>query len=244
LQDTQAKKAFKKDSRLLSQMVYNRKTLKQIAQTLKRSVQKTDWITRDSIDNHLLGHQQVLAQAFNAELYKNKVLSSPIRLNDGGLLVLQVKERREAQQQTFKEVESKILQILINQQSVQFAYHKGQLALKALQQDRPVSILWDKPLSVSLSAPNDSLSPEDVRRIFATPLTNKLPTYNGFRASDGTYWLFKIESTQHKSAILTQAEKEQLKIQLEESHSYGQIAAYINKLRSATSILYNASVSR
>lgn len=237
LQEKAQRMAIRKNSRLLAKMVYDGQSLTTIAATLKCTVQHADWLTNQTTTHPQLSQPQVLAQIFNSNIYQYQKISNVIRLNDGSLLVLQVKEKRPARTLTLKEAAPTIVRLLTKQKASHFALNKGQSTLRALKHGQKIPLAWQGPLIASLSIPEQTLPPAVIRRIFTTPAA-ALPTYIGFKTNEGGYWLIRIDAVKDKSSIFTSTEKAQFSAQLEENFSFAQIAAYIRALRDKISITY------
>lgn len=236
LQERQAKEIKKQRSHLLAKMIYEHRSLIEIAKAVNRPIQHTDWITRQNIAHPQLSQPQALMQIFNSNTYQHQKISDVVYLNDGSLLVLTIKEKRAPHQLTLVEAKPAITKILIQQKSKQFAKTEALVALKALQAKQSLSLKWQEPLTISL-ATQQEFPIQGIRRIFATPV-KKLPAYVGFESNQGDYWLVRINATKNQSATFGQAEIEQFATQLEETLSFSQIATYIKALRDKTVVTY------
>lgn len=120
------------------------------AEALDLTIQKAGPFSRSGNEDDITSNPKVLAVAFDPELVKEGLNSTPVELDSGRSVVLRVSEHKLPREKTFDEVAEQITQLLIDQNV------EAELNLQA---EKVISQLKQGEALESL-APSDSISVE------------------------------------------------------------------------------------
>lgn len=95
----------------LEDAAYSNDNIEEVAEAFQTDLQTTDWLTRSATEAPF-NNADVLEQAFSAQVIDDGLISSVVRLDNGGLLALQMEDYAPEAVKPFDLVESDVRSIL------------------------------------------------------------------------------------------------------------------------------------
>lgn len=162
------------------------------AETLKLSIQKSDWISRTGGKEPYFTNVKLLQIMFSEDSIKNKNNSEVIEITQDILISVRVLEHKLAAMLSITDVKEKIFGILAHQQASDQAVKDGTEKLGQLQKGEKDVVKWDPNQTVSYNDPKD-LEEEVLRTVFKVKPFS-FPAYIGVINSQGGYSLVRISN--------------------------------------------------
>ncbi|MFL6581315.1 MAG: SurA N-terminal domain-containing protein [Burkholderiales bacterium] len=223
-------KAFAEAADNFNNLVYEQfDSLQPAADTLKLTLQKSDWISRaGGNQNPLLNNDKLLAALFSDEVLKNKHNTSAIEVQPNMLLAARVIDHKAPESLPFDQVRKDIIQNLTDQAATQLAETSGRAALENLKKGEPVALKWSTPQTVTLQK-RQGLHPEAAQSVFGLD-TSKLPAYTGVPVSQGRFVIYRVTKVKDPAGT-TPEQRKALAKQLTQMLGQEQYLAYLASLR-------------
>ncbi len=223
-------KAYAEAADSFNNLVYEQfDSLQPAAETLKLTVQQSDWVSRAGGNpNPLFNNEKVLNAVFSDEVLKNKHNTPAIEVQPSVLLAARVIEHKPAATLPLEQVRNDVLQFLAERGAIELAEAQGRAVLDKVQKGQPVVLSWSPSQPVSLQK-RQGLHPEGAQAVFGADVS-KLPAYAGVAAAQGRFVIYRITKVKDVSAIDPQQRKA-LGKQLAEMVGQEQYAAYLSSLR-------------
>jgi peptidyl-prolyl cis-trans isomerase D len=232
-----AGKAFSEAAEKFNDMVYEQfDSLQPVAEALKLTVQKSDWVSRTGGNmNPLLNNEKLLAALFSDEVVKNKHNTSAIEVQPNTLLAARVVEHQPAAPLPIAEVRQDLQRHLESEAAMKQAEADGRAALDSLLkgQEPKSKLAWSPPQNVSLQK-RQGLHAEGAKAVFGAD-TAKLPAYAGVSAPQGKFVVYRISKVKDVEQ-LDPAQKKALAKQLAQTAGQEQYQAYIASLREQANV--------
>jgi peptidyl-prolyl cis-trans isomerase D len=235
-----AQRAFTEAAQTFSDMVYEQyESLAPVAEALKLTIQKSDWIgkTGGSMDP-LFNHPKLLEQLFSGESVTSRRNTEAVEVQPNMLLSARIIEHTPASAAPFEDVRRDIAEHLEMQRAVELAGKDGREALEKLARGERVELKWSPPATVTLMR-RQGLHSEGLRAVFSAD-TSKLPVYVGAPAPDGRFVIYRINRVEDAESI----SPEQLKSasrQISQLAAQAQLEALIASLRERAGIRIDKS---
>ncbi|HEX7812701.1 MAG TPA: SurA N-terminal domain-containing protein [Burkholderiales bacterium] len=232
-----AGKAFSEAAEKFNDMVYEQfDSLQPVAEALKLTVQKSDWVSRTGGNmNPLLNNEKLLAALFSDEVVKNKHNTSAIEVQPNTLLAARVVEHQPAAPLPLAEVRQDLQRHLESEAAMKQAEADGKAALDSLLkgQEPKSKLAWSPPQNVSLQK-RQGLHAEGAKAVFGAD-TAKLPAYAGVSAPQGKFVVYRISKVKDVEQV-DAAQKKALAKQLAQTAGQEQYQAYIASLREQANV--------
>lgn len=237
------------ESSQLANLTYiNPDSLKAASDSLKLSIQTSNWITRAGDKTGLMSNPKVLAAIFSDTVYQQNNNSNPIELQDGTQLVVRIDQKRLSQLIPLSQVKGKIEQILKQKQAIdQSGLLAYQIQTKLISGENPVNLAQKNKLNwktvdlTAREAKNLSVSKEITDAAFLIPaqLNTKKPVgVNTIQLKNGDYAIVAVLQVEHaNSSGISLKEKTQLQQKL--SALWGQMLQhfYVDSIVSSSKIV-------
>lgn len=190
LRKQEAQKQFADLAENFSNLVYeNADSLDSAAAAIKTEVQRSDWVTLQTVLPPL-NHAAVVRSLFSAESIKSKQNTEAIEVAPGKLVAARVVEHRPSKRKPLAEVSAGIEQRLRREQIDRLLSEKGAAMITALAKGEESGVNWSPFQVVSRQAPI-GLDAAGAKAVFSVA-TDKLPAYAGFTRPDGTYRIVRV----------------------------------------------------
>ena len=190
LRKQEAQKQFADLAENFSNLVYeNADSLDSAAAAIKTKVQRSDWVTQQTVLPPL-NHAAVVRSLFSAESIKSKQNTEAIEVAPGQLVAARVVEHRPSTRKPLAEVSAAIEQRLRREQIDRLLSEKGAAMIKALAGGEEPGVNWSPFQLVSRQAPV-GLDAAGAKAVFSVA-TDKLPAYTGFTRPDGTFRIVRV----------------------------------------------------
>nr|MCU0810936.1 peptidyl-prolyl cis-trans isomerase [Thiobacillaceae bacterium] len=190
LRKQEAQKQFAGLAENFSNLVYeNADSLDSAAAALKTKVQRSDWVTQQTVQPPL-NHAAVVRSLFSAESIKSKQNTEAIEVAPGKLVAARVVEHRPSKRKPLAEVSAGIEQRLRRERIDRLMSEKGAAMMSALAKGEESGVNWSPFQMVSRQAPV-GLDAAGAKAVFSVA-TDKLPAYTGFTRPDGTYRIVRV----------------------------------------------------
>ncbi|HEX4986066.1 MAG TPA: SurA N-terminal domain-containing protein [Burkholderiales bacterium] len=223
-------KAFAEAADTFNNTVYEQfDSLQPVADALKLTVQKSDWVSRTGgAQNPLLNNDKLLAALFSDEVLKSRHNTSAIEVQPNMLVAARVIEHKDAESLPFEQVRKDIVQHLTDRAAVALAEKGGRAVLEKLSRGEAVAEKWSPPQTVTLQK-RQGLHPEAAQSVFGAD-TSKLPAYVGVAVADGRYVIYRISKVRDVTEVSADQRKALAK-QLAQMLGQEQYIAYLATLR-------------
>ena len=238
LRKERRQRAFTEAAQTFGDMVYEQyDSLKPVADKLKLTIQKSDWIGRDGNSNNpLFGNPKLLEQLFATESLDKHRNTEAVEVQPNMLLSARVVEHAPASALPFDQVKGGIVEQLVSEKAAQMAEKEGRAALERLRKGEAVSLKWSAPLTVTLGR-RQGLHPEAVAAVFGAD-TAKLPAYAGASATEGRFVVYRISKLIDVQTV-TPEQMKSAEGQLAQLAAQDQFAALMAGMRERTDIKVN-----
>ena len=233
-------RAFTEAATRFGDMVYEQyESLQPVADALKLTIQKSDWISKAGGNlNPLFNHPKLLEEAFSEEAIKNRRNTEAIEVQPNMLLAARVTEHEAETMVAFDDVKKDITDHLQGERATELAMKEGRAALEKLQKGEAADVRWSAPSMVSLQR-RQGLHPEGVQAVFGAE-ASKLPAYAGVPASDGRFVIYRVTKVQDIQAV----EPDKLKAageQLGKLAAQQQFEALVTSMRERAEVVVDRS---
>jgi peptidyl-prolyl cis-trans isomerase D len=230
LRKERARSAFNQAAQTFSDMVYEQyESLKPVAEALKLTIQKSDWIGKNGDNaNPLFNNPAFLEQVFSSESVSNRRNTEAVEVQPNMLLSARVIEHVAATAVPFNEVKADIVARLEADRATELARQEGTAALEKLKAGEAVGLRWSPPIMVTVVR-RQGLHPEAAQAVFGAD-TSKLPAYAAAQGPQGQYVIYRISRVEDVESV----SPEQIKgasAQISQIAAQEQFAAFLASLR-------------
>lgn len=213
-----------------SNVVYEQgDNLQAAAEKFELTLQKSDWITRNSAESSILANEKLLSAIFSDDAITNQRNTEAIEVKPDTFVSARIVEHRPAAAQSVMVVKDQIVEKLKKQMAEALAIEEGQAKLARLQAgEEDVDVTWDDTKQISYMQ-SQGLDHETLRAIFRAQ-TDNLPVYTGTSDPKGGYSLIRISKVIEPES----AEKENLSNfnkQLQQMITQEEMSSYLAALR-------------
>ena len=213
-----------------SNIVYEQgDNLQAAAEKFELTLQKSDWITRNSAEPSILANEKLLSAIFSDDAITNQRNTEAIEVKPDTLVSARIIEHRPAAAQSMMVVKDQIVEKLKKQMAEALAIEEGQAKLARLQAgEEDVDVTWGDTKQISYMQ-SQGLDHETLRAIFRAE-TGNLPVYTGTVDPKGGYSLIRISKVIEPES----AEKENLSNfnkQLQQMITQEEMSSYLAALR-------------
>ncbi len=177
IRKARADEAYLKASQTFTDLVYTEfDSLQPVADQLKLTIQKSDWVSRDSGGfNPMLNNPDLLTAVFSPEVLEEKRNTQAFEVQPGVLVSARVVEHALEEEMKFEDVASDIKDFMKSERSLTKAKEAGEAALTKLKSGEKVSGDWSKPGVVTL-VNRQGLHAEGLSAVFGMDRTIYLVT--------------------------------------------------------------------
>lgn len=213
-----------------SNVVYEQgDNLQAAAEKFELTLQKSDWITRNSAEPSILANEKLLSAIFSDDAITNQRNTEAIEVKPDTFVSARIVEHRPAAAQSMMVVKDQIVEKLKKQMAEALAIEEGQAKLARLQAgEEDVDVTWGDTTQISYMQ-SQGLDHETLRAIFRAQ-TDNLPVYTGTVDPKGGYSLIRISKVIEPES----AEKENLSNfnkQLQQMITQEEMSSYLAALR-------------
>jgi peptidyl-prolyl cis-trans isomerase D len=236
LQLASAEQAFLKAVEDLRDLVFNAEDLAGPAADLALTVQRSDWLDRNTSDE-LLAKPQVLSAVFSEEVLEDGNNSDVLELAKDHFLVLRVNEHKPVSQRPLAEVKDNIVQVLSAQQALTKAQEQANSIEQSVAAGGSIEAAakadgyeWHIEADAVRSKP--TLNTELLGAVFAMPITEGKAGTQQVVLSNGTVAVVQLDKvTAGDWSRFSEAEKNNVKQQLRESYGNQSLSAFVETVR-------------
>jgi peptidyl-prolyl cis-trans isomerase D len=235
IRKARADEAYLKASQTFTDLVYTEfDSLQPVADQLKLTIQKSDWVGRDSGGfNPMLNNPDVLTAVFSPEVLEEKRNTQAFEVQPGVLVSARVVEHALEEKMKFEDVASDIKDFMKSERSLAKAKEAGEAALAKLKSGEKVSGDWSKPGVVTL-VNRQGLHAEGLSAVFGMDRT-ALPGYAGMANEDGRYVIYRVTKVTDKDDEV-EGQLDAGKRQITSMTQQQQSAQYLNTLREKANV--------
>jgi peptidyl-prolyl cis-trans isomerase D len=235
IRKARADEAYLKASQTFTDLVYTEfDSLQPVADNLKLTIQKSDWVGRDSGGfNPMLNNPDLLTAVFSPEVLEEKRNTQAFEVQPGVLVSARVVEHALEEEMKFEDVASDIKDFMKSERSLAKAKEAGEAALAKLKSGEKVSGDWSKPGVVTL-VNRQGLHAEGLSAVFGMNRT-ALPGYAGLVNEDGRYVIYRVTKVTDKEDEV-EGQLEAGKRQITSMTQQQQGAQYLNSLREKANV--------
>jgi peptidyl-prolyl cis-trans isomerase D len=185
----------------LANLAFETFDLQAISEDLGIAIQESEFFGRSGGADIVTSNQNVLTQAFSADILTDDLNSEVIELTDNSAVVVRLSEYRPSAVLPFEQVRAEIAVLLRTQKEQEKAAEVGQQILASLESDGDASDIiaaevlgWDQRQNVRRN--QFDLNTEIIRNVFAmpTPASIEQPVREGFRLTNGAYVVVELQS--------------------------------------------------
>ncbi len=175
-----------------SNVVYEQgESLQAAADKFELTIEKSDWITRDSIEPEILSNEKLLTAIFSDDVISNGRNTEAVEVNPDTFVSARIIEYRPATAQSLSIVRDEIVEKLKQEKAASMAVAEGRERLIRLQAREILDdIAWDDTQLISYMQPQ-GLDHEALRAIFRAEV-DELPVYVGVVNPEGGFNLIQI----------------------------------------------------
>jgi peptidyl-prolyl cis-trans isomerase D len=203
------------------------------AETLKLSIQKSDWISRTGGKEPYFTNVKLLQVMFSEDSIKNKQNSEVIEITQDTLISARVLGYKPAAMRTMAEVREKIFGILARQQASDQAVKEGTEKLGQLHKGEKDIVKWGPDQTVSRNDPQ-GLEEGVLRAIFKVK-SFSLPVYTGVINSQGGFSLVRISNV----IEAVSPDEEKVKVfsrQLQQLYAEEELSSYLAAIKQRSDV--------
>jgi len=235
IRKARADEAYLKASQTFTDLVYTEfDSLQPVADQLKLTIQKSDWVSRDSGGfNPMLNNPELLTAVFSPEVLEEKRNTQAFEVQPGVLVSARVVEHALEEEMKFEDVASDIKDFMKSERSLTKAKEAGEAALIKLKSGEKVSGDWSKPGVVTL-VNRQGLHAEGLSAVFGMDRT-ALPGYAGLANEDGRYVIYRVTKVTDKEDEV-EGQLDAGKRQITSMTQQQQGAQYLNTLREKANV--------
>jgi peptidyl-prolyl cis-trans isomerase D len=235
IRKARADEAYLKASQTFTDLVYTEfDSLQPVADQLKLTIQKSDWVSRDSGGfNPMLNNPDLLTAVFSPEVLEEKRNTQAFEVQPGVLVSARVVEHALEEDMKFEDVASDIKDFMKSERSLAKAKEAGETALTKLKAGEKVSGSWSKPGVVTL-VNRQGLHAEGLSAVFGMDRT-ALPGYAGLANEDGRYVIYRVTKVTDKDDEVD-GQLDAGKRQITSMTQQQQGAQYLNTLREKANV--------
>jgi peptidyl-prolyl cis-trans isomerase D len=201
VQKERAQRAYTEAAQTFSDMVYEQfESLKPVAEALKLTIQKSDWISKTggNIDP-MFNNAKLLEQIFSSESVGSRRNTEAVEVQPNVLLSARVVEHLAASAMPFEEVRSDIIEHLRIQGAVELAEKEGRAALEDLRMGKSPGLRWSPATMVTLVR-RQGLHDEGVQAVFGADVS-KLPAYAGVATPQGRFVIYRVTRVEDPESV-------------------------------------------
>jgi len=235
IRKARADEAYLKASQTFTDLVYTEfDSLQPVADELKLTIQKSDWVSRESGGfNPMLNNPDLLTAVFSPEVLEEKRNTQAFEVQPGVLVSARVVEHAVEEEMKFEDVASDIKDFMKSERSLTKAKEAGEAALTKLKSGEKVSGDWSKPGVVTL-VNRQGLHAEGLSAVFGMDRT-ALPGYAGLANEDGRYVIYRVTKVTDKEDEV-EGQLDAGKRQITAMTQQQQGAQYLNTLREKANV--------
>jgi peptidyl-prolyl cis-trans isomerase D len=231
-------RAYTEAAQRFSDIVYEQyESLQPVADALKLTIQKSDWIGRGGQNfNPLFNNEKLLEEVFSQESVKNRRNTEAIEVQPNMLLAARVVEHEAESLLAFDAVKKDIVQHLQAERATELASQEGKAALEKLKKGEKADVNWSQPATVTLQR-RQGLHQEGVQAVFGVDAA-KLPGYAGLSTPDGRFVIYRVTKVKDIESV----SPEQIKSagqQLSRLAAQQQIEAVVASMREQAEVVVN-----
>lgn len=233
-------RAFTEAAQTFGDMVYEQyESLAPVADALKLTIQRTDWIGKTGGNmNPLFNHPGLLEQIFASESAISRRNTEAVEVQPNMLLSARIIEHLPASAMPFDEVKRDIIEHLKMQRAVELAEKDGRAALEKLLEGGKVDLQWSPPVTVTLTR-RQGLHSEGLQAVFGAD-TSKLPAYVGVPAPEGRFAIYRISRVENPESISPEQIKSASR-QIAQLAAQAQFEALVSSLRQRAGVRIDKS---
>lgn len=177
---------------------------------------------------------------FSEDAVKNRRNTQAIETAPNTLVSARVIEQLPPSVKPFETVQEEIEKKLGLAEGEKMARERGEASIAKLRAGEAAPLNWSPPQDIS-RAQAQGPAAEMVRAIFNAP-AHALPAYLGFPMGNGGFAVFRISAVKQPKEALDPQRIEAIKVQLDQTVSQDDFAAYLASLRQRFPVTINAKV--
>lgn len=212
-----------------SNVVYEQgDSLQVAAEKFELTIQKSDWITRNSNEPAILANEKLLSAIFSDDSIANHRNTEAVEVRPDTFVAARIIEHKAATAQSLMVVRDQIVEKLKEQMAKSKAVEEGQAKLAALQAGDDVDIAWSDEQEVSYMQ-SQGLDHETLRAIFRAE-ANNLPVFTGTVNPKGGFNLIRINKVVEPESV-EKTKLDNFTRQLQQMITQEEMSSYLTAVR-------------
>lgn len=224
----------------MADVAFQSEQVEEVAETFNADVQTSDWINRDSTSG-IAASASFVTAAFSDTVVDDGLISDVVRLENGGLAVMQLEAYEPEQVQPLENVRDQIVEILTNEQATELA---EQAATDDLAQVRSAGAVtderWAEPMVIDRE--NSELPSNLVQFSFTLPRpSDDGLTVERFTAGDTVYLVAVLSVTEGE---VTDDVRQTVGEYLAQRTGQADYQSFFNALRTSADVQISGALSQ
>lgn len=224
----------------MADVAFQSEQVEEVADTFNADVQTSDWINRDSTSG-IAASASFVTAAFSDTVVDDGLISDVVRLENGGLAVIQLEAYEPEQVQPLDNVRDQIVEILTNQQATELA---EQAATDDLAQVRSAGAVTDERWAdpVLIDRDNSELPSNLVEFSFTLPRPSGADlTVERFTAGETVYLVAVLSVTEGE---VTDDVRQTVGDYLAQRTGQADYQSFFNALRTSADVQISGALSQ
>ena len=208
------------------------------SEALELSIQKTDLFSRSGNEAEITSNSKILAVAFDPELIKEGLNSTPIELDSGRAVVLRIAEHQLPREKTLDEVSEEITLLLKAQQAASTLDRQATDILSQLAQGKLIEeVANTEVLTQTDMGRNESSVAAEIRQsVFKMAKPDGGANYTAVDLLSGEKAIVALDQVKNVTAELKDEELKMMSMVLNSRQGQQDYLEYVNRLKSKATI--------
>lgn len=209
------------------------------SEALALEIKKTEPFSRTGNDDEITSNPKVLAIAFDAELIKEGLNSTPIELDSGRAVVLRVADHQLPREKSFEEVSDQIRAVLLEEKVAEALSVKSDALISRLKSGESfesVAAAQEVISKTGVTRVQQDVSQELRDALFAMPKPEQGATYASVDLLDGSKALLSLEKVGLDGTELKDDEQRFMGMMLNNRQGQLDYQDHLNQLKSKAEI--------
>ncbi len=223
----------------LADISFSSGDLAEPSEVLGLEIQKTDLFGRTGNEDLVTSNPKVLAVAFDQELLKERLNSTPVELDSGRSLVLRVVDHQLPREKSRDEVTDEIKSILLESTVAKELNSVASNAVDKLKQGEQIDAVsaGSEVVAVEGQARRGGTTPKEiVEAVFKMPKPDSGSTFETVSLLDGSVAVVALDKVTSESPQLAAEEQQMMRMVLGNRQGQTDYQDHLNQLRSKAEI--------
>jgi peptidyl-prolyl cis-trans isomerase D len=223
----------------LADISFSSGDLAEPSEVLGLEIQKTDLFGRTGNEDLVTSNPKVLAVAFDQELLKERLNSTPVELDSGRSLVLRVVDHQLPREKSRDEVTDEIKSILLESTVAKELNSVASNAVDKLKQGEQIDAVsaGSEVVAVEGQARRGGTTPKEIiEAVFKMPKPDSGSTFETVSLLDGSVAVVALDKVTSESPQLAAEEQQMMRMVLGNRQGQTDYQDHLNQLRSKAEI--------